>query len=249
MTLDAEEPRDRAADRSRFEEYRETRDHELRNALVLDNIGLAETIGRRYRGRGESDEDLRQVALLGLVKAVERFDPAHNTAFSTFAMPTIDGELKRHFRDQRWSVRVPRSVQEHLLAVNHAVAELTHRHGRSPTVAEVAGMTGLDEEMVLEAFDAAGASRVVSIDAPVGDEPVVVPAEPDAAFDTVEHRLLVARLLEGCTERERSIVMLRFYDGLTQSEIAARFGISQMQVSRILSRVLAVLRARTGLEG
>jgi RNA polymerase sigma-B factor len=147
-----------------FDEYRRTGDRGVRNRLIELNLRLAETIASRYAGRGERRDDLAQVAMVGLLKAVERFEPERGLAFSSFATPTIEGELKRHFRDQRWAVRVPRHLQELSLEINQSVAALSQRTGHSPTVAEIAADTGHREELVLEALEAGRASLAVSLD-------------------------------------------------------------------------------------
>jgi RNA polymerase sigma-B factor len=230
-----------------FAEYRRTGDRALRDRLIEMNLGLAETITRRYEARGERREDLLQVALLGLLKAVERFEPERGLAFSTFATPTIEGELKRHFRDYRWAVRVPRRLQERLLEVNQSVAVLTQQHRRSPTVEEIARDTQLSSEEILEALEAGRAIVAGSIDSTADDEEegrgvVGQLGEIDDQIERVEAQLVVSRLLDRLSPRERAIVVMRFYEGRTQSEIATRFGVSQMQVSRILARTLARLR-------
>jgi RNA polymerase sigma-B factor len=235
-----------------FAEYRRTGDRELRNRIIEANLGLAESIARRYGGRGERHEDLAQVAMLGLLKAVERFEPERGLAFSSFAAPTIEGELKRHFRDRRWAVRMPRRLQELSLAVNQSAATLAQRHGRSPTVREIALDTGLNEESVLEAIEAGRAATAASLDTAsrdgpdASDTPMERLGSSDPDLEGVEQRLVVTRLLEILPEREQEMMQLRFYEGLTQSEIADRFGISQMQVSRMLTRSLERLRAIVG---
>ena len=232
-----------------FVEYRATRDRDLRNRLIEQHRGLAEQLARRFRGRGQSPDDLEQVAVLGLLKAVERFEPERGLAFTTFATPTIVGELKRHFRDATWSVRVPRRLQEHVLAVSNVVGPLGQELGRPPTVAEVAAATGFSEEDVLEAMEANRAYTAGSLDAPTGDRDegdsglAARLGADDVGHADVEHRMLVEALLEELPERERTIVRLRFWDGWTQSQIADSIGISQMHVSRLLARTLERLRS------
>lgn len=230
-----------------FEEYHRTDDRKLRDELIEMNIGLAEAVARRFGGRGERHDDLLQVALVGLLKAVERFDPERGLAFSSFATPTIEGELKRHFRDKRWAVRVPRRLQEQMLEVNQSVAALTQTAGRSPTIDEIAADTRLTPEEVLEALEAGRAIVAAPIDGDDGQDGrggiIDRRGEADAGLEHVEQRMIVAKLLDSLSDRERAIVTLRFYDGLTQSEIAARFGVSQMQISRILGRTLDRLRS------
>jgi RNA polymerase sigma-B factor len=243
--------RDRADDLEQFAQYRAHGDRALRDELVSRYRDLAYAIAHRFRGRGEPIEDLEQVALVGLVKAVDRFDPERGFAFPTFATPTISGELKRHFRDQ-WTVRVPRAVQETVLDLNAAVADLSQALHRSPTVAEVARRVGRSEEAVLEAMEAGRAFRAVGIDAPSGAGAGPTPADrlavPEPGIADVEQQMTVEVLLDRLAPREREIIRLRFFEGLTQSEIAARVGISQMHVSRLIARSLEQLRGSADLE-
>ena len=236
---------------ARFAEYRRTGDRRLRDELVEDHVPLAQFLARRFAHRGEPHEDLVQVALLGLLKAVDRFDPERGLQFSTFATPTIVGEIKRHFRDKGWAMRVPRRVQELHLQLARVVGGLGQELGRSPTVAEIATHVGASEEEVLEALEAGGMYRLTSLDGPAatGDEGADLASmlgEHDPDFDRVEHKVELSELLAGLPEREQTIVHLRFFRGLTQSEIAAQVGISQMHVSRLLARSLELLRERAG---
>jgi RNA polymerase sigma-B factor len=232
--------------RREFVEYRRTGDRALRNVLVERHLPLAEHLARRFAGRSERQDDLTQVALLGLLKAVERFEPERGLAFSTFATPTILGELKRHFRDAGWSVRMPRQLQEHVLEVTKALGPLTQRLGRAPTIPEISRDTGLGEEAVIEAMEANRAFTASSIDAPNDDDDSLAPLDAmgrvEPGMERVEHRMLVSALLRTLPQRERAIVVLRFRDGLTQSQIAARLEMSQMHVSRLLARTLTRLR-------
>ncbi len=236
--------------REKFKEYGRTGDRATRDQLIEAHLRLAEHLARRFSNRGVALDDLIQVAALGLVKAVERFDPERGLEFSTFATPTIVGELKRHFRDKGWAVRVPRRVQELHVEINALVGELTQRLGRSPTIAELAGVAGTSEEDVLEAMEAAQAYRSASIDAPTGggDEDARGLAaqlgDEDVNLFDAENRMLIADLLTALPKREQLMLRLRFYDGMTQSQIADRLGISQMHVSRLLAKSLAVLRER-----
>lgn len=228
-----------------FAEYQRTGDRAVRDHLIEANIGLAESIARRYSGRGERDDDLRQVALLGLLKSVERFDPDRGLAFSSFASPTIEGEIKRHFRDHRWAVRVPRRMQEQALEVTAAVAALTQGLGRSPTIDELAAATSFTSEEVIEALETGRATSTVPVDADEdrGDSGVAAQlGAGDPGMDDVERRMIVSQFLEALQPRERAIVVMRFFDGLTQSEIAGNLGMSQVHVSRILARALERLR-------
>jgi RNA polymerase sigma-B factor len=230
----------------RFEKYARTGNRAVRDELVLEYRDLARSLARRYRGRGEPVDDLEQVALLGLVKAVERFDPGRGIAFPNFAVPTIQGELKRHFRSQ-WIVRVPRSLQERVLDLGRAIDELTNLHGRSPTLSELATVMGDSEEVLLEAMEARLAYSAVALDPPdtsgSGDSSNTALGREDGQLRAVERDLLVDSLLRRLGPRERLIIRLRFFDEMTQSEIAARVGLSQMQVSRLIRHSLAHLRA------
>jgi RNA polymerase sigma-B factor len=238
----------RAVD-ERFGVYRKTRDRRLRDDLVEEHAPLANFLARRFANRGEPVDDLVQVALVGLLKAVERFDPGRGLQFSTFATPTILGELKRHFRDRGWAVRVPRRVQELHLQLGRIIATLGQEQGRSPTPAEVASRAGVSEEEVLEAMEAGSLYRLVSLDAPASrdeeetSELVACLGDDDPAFEQIEHRSELDDLLGVLPDRERRIVELRFFEGMTQSEIAEQVGVSQMHVSRLLTRSLEMLRA------
>jgi RNA polymerase sigma-B factor len=238
-----------------FFEYRRTRDRTLRNELIERHLGIAHHLARRYRHRGVADDDLVQVAMIGLLKAVERFDPERGVSFATFATPTVLGELRRYFRDSTWAVRVPRQLQERVLAIGTAVGPLSQRLARSPSAKEIADETGFTEEEVLEALEADGAYGTTSLEPAAdtgssrGDTSMRLADEPEERPDQlVERRVLAASLVEHLSERERLIVDLRFNRGMTQSQIAERIGVSQMQVSRILTRALATMRARVGDE-
>ena len=246
----ADRPTDADASAARFREYRRTRSRALRNALIEEHRGFAEYLARRYCDRGEPLDDLRQVALVGLLKAVERFEPERGLSFTTFAGPTIVGELKRHFRDRTWSVRVPRRLQELSLRVERGRIELGQQWGRAPTPAEIGRHVGVSEEQVLEGMEAAGLYRAGSLDAPapVSDADESVGGERVGADDEelahVEDRALVRSVIASLPVRERQIVYLRFFEGLTQVEIAERVGVSQMHVSRLLHRSLETLGER-----
>jgi RNA polymerase sigma-B factor len=233
----------------RFGAYRRSRDRRLRDELVEEHAPLAQFLARRFANRGEPIDDLVQVALVGLLKAVERFDPGRGLQFSTFATPTILGELKRHFRDRGWAVRVPRRVQELHLQLGRIIATLGQERGRSPTPAEVAERAGVSEEDVLEAMEAGSLYRLVSLDGPAArdedeaSELVACLGDDDAEFEQIERRAELDDLLGVLPDRERRIVELRFFAGMTQSEIAERVGVSQMHVSRLLARSLEMLRA------
>ena len=250
MAFDADE-RDEL--RQKFREYANTQNPTLREELVTAHIGLAEYLARRFTNRGEPLDDLVQVASLGLLKAVDRFDPERGLEFSTYATPTIVGELKRHFRDKGWAVRVPRRVQELHLRLGSVVSVLSQELGRSPTIGEIAQAASVSEEDVLEAIEAGHAYRFTSLDAPSGtdDEGTLATqlGEDDQALIDSEHRVALSPLIARFPPRERTILHLRFFEGLTQSEIAGRLGISQMHVSRLLARSLAQLRASAEDDG
>jgi len=236
--------------RAHFEEFARTRSDGLRDHLVNAHLGLAEYLARRFANRGEPLDDLIQVASIGLVKAVDRFDPERPVEFSTYATHTIVGELKRHFRDKGWAVRAPRRLQELYLRLGQVVAELSQELGRSPTVAELAAEMQASEEEVLEAMEAGQAYRFASLDAPApgpDDEGSSTLAsqlgEDDLTMAAAEDRAALSPLLASLPPRERRILFLRFFQGLTQSEIATQLGISQMHVSRLLARSLSQLRA------
>jgi RNA polymerase sigma-B factor len=225
-----------------------TRDPDLREELAIRYSSLAESLARRYANRGERLEDLQQVAYLGLLKALDGFDDIRGTSFRAYAEPTILGELRRHFRDKRWAMRVPRDLKEALPKIRNAVDELSKDLGRAPETAEVAEEAGMEEEVVIDALEAAEASRPASLDAPVAA------TEPDAAtiadlvgeedqnLDHAEWNVLLEERLDGLDEREREVLYLRFAEDLTQREIGEQIGVSQMQVSRILSGALEQLR-------
>ncbi len=243
---------DREELRRKFKRYAETRDRAIRDELVTAHMGLAEYLARRFTNRGEPLDDLMQVASLGLLKAVDRFDPDRGLEFSTYATPTIVGELKRHFRDKGWAVRVPRRVQELHLRLGTVVGTLSQELGRSPTIPEIASYAKVSEEEVVEAIEAGHAYRFTSLDAPTGGEDETALANQlgveDQALVDSEHRVALSPLIARFPPRERTILHLRFFEGLTQSEIASRLGISQMHVSRLLARSLAQLREASSEE-
>ena len=232
-----------------LESYARTRDEHAREELVRRFLPFARSLAMRYSGGVEPSEDLIQVASLGLVSALERFDPERGVPFAAFAGPTILGELRRHFRDRVWTMRVPRGLQERIRSVEGAITKLSHELERSPTVAEIAALVEIDEAEVLEAFEAAGARRTISLDQPsAGSEPGddAPMAEriggDDPGFELVEDRATLDATAGVLDETEREVLQLRFAEDLTQSKIAERVGYSQMHVSRILRRALGRLR-------
>lgn len=221
--------------------------HRLVDEVVVLNLPVARALAARFRDRGEQLDDLVQVASLALVKAAQHYEPGKGRGFLPYAVPTITGELRRHFRDRGWGVRPPRRLQELRLSLGAAAQELTHRAGHSPTVPELAEHLGVDQEEVIEALAAAQDYHLASLDAPMDGEADGVPlgatlGGEDERFDKVVDLVSVGPLLASLPERDRHILTLRFFRGWTQSQIAADIGVTQMQVSRLLSRTLARLR-------
>ncbi|MGJ5753442.1 RNA polymerase sigma factor SigF [Streptomyces puniciscabiei] len=251
------DPADRSGARAMFVELRALKEGspeyaELRNQLVRMHLPLVEHLARRFRNRGEPLDDLTQVATIGLIKSVDRFDPERGVEFSTYATPTVVGEIKRHFRDKGWAVRVPRRLQELRLALTTATAELSQLHGRSPTVHELAEKLAISEEEVLEGLESANAYSTLSLDVPDTDDESPAVADTlgaeDEALEGVEYRESLKPLLEDLPPREKRILLLRFFGNMTQSQIAQEVGISQMHVSRLLARTLAQLREKLLVE-
>lgn len=228
--------------------YATTRDPVVREELVERFMPLARRLASRYRGDREPIEDLQQVASLGLVKALDRFDPERGVAFSSYGVPTILGELKRHFRDRGWSVRVPRDLQERIAKVERAAAGLPAKLGRVPTVNEIAEHLDLEPEEVLEAMQASYAHHAMSLDAQQQTEDGEgIPlservGSDDPGFDTVEYGVAIEHAVKSLSERDRTVLHLRFVEDLTQTQIAEQVGVSQMHVSRILRAALERLR-------
>jgi RNA polymerase sigma-B factor len=229
-------------------QYHRNGDLAARDELVQRFLPLARQLARRYQRGNEPLDDLVQVASIGLVKAVDRFDPSRGTAFSSYAVPTILGELKRYFRDSGWAVHVPRGMQERVMNVNNAIARLSRQLGRSPTAAEVAAEINESAESVVEAMEAAVAYDSVSLDTPrTGDEDdgdtyADTMGMIDERFELVEYKSAIGPTMRALPERDRLVLKLRFEDDLTQLEIAERIGVSQMHVSRLIRRALKRLR-------
>lgn len=227
--------------------YLEKQDVGARDRLVEDLMPLVRSLAKRYAGRGEPTEDLVQVGAIGLVKAIDRFDLEKGVELSTYAVPTIVGEIRRHFRDRTWAVHVPRRLKELSLRLARTRDELTANLGRSPTVAELAEAAGIDEEDAIDALEASKAYMPRSLDRPVDDdEPTLLPvlADEEVGYASLERGSVVRQGLEALDERERRIVVLRFLRGMSQAEIAAEVGISQMHVSRLLRKALETMRGR-----
>jgi RNA polymerase sigma-B factor len=219
----------------------------IRERVIELYLPLAEYLARRFRNRGEPYDDLSQVAVIGLIKSVDGFDPSRGVEFASYAIPTIVGELKRHFRDKGWSVRVPRRLQELKLEIAKAVSELTQQLQRSPTVADLATHLGLPEDEILAGLDTANAYSALSLHTPVageesGPEVVDLLGDDDPSLRSVEDRATLRPLIRRLPEREQRIIALRFFGNMTQSQIADQIGISQMHVSRLLARSLKQLR-------
>jgi RNA polymerase sigma-B factor len=219
----------------------------VRARLIELYIPLAEYLARRFRNRGELLDDLVQVANLGLIKSVDGYDITRGAAFTSYAIPMIVGELKRHFRDKGWDVRVPRRVQELRLQIGKVTEDLTHTLGRSPTVADLATRLQVTEEDIIEGLDSGHAYRALSLHAPVGGEDgdtglVDLIGDVDHDMENVEHREALRPLIAKLPAREQKIIAMRFFGNMTQSQIANELGISQMHVSRLLSHALGVLR-------
>jgi RNA polymerase sigma-B factor len=246
---------DRATDEARLRRYAAEHNAEDREWLIQRYLPLARHVAARYRGGSEPIEDLEQVAALALVKAIDRFDPERGTSFSSYAVPTISGELRRHFRDHTWALRVPRDLQELAVKVGKAEPALQLQLGRMPTAAELADHLDVSVEELLEARDAAGANRMSSLDAPVTseDEESASLADllgvDDERLEDVERVMTVDSALDVLEPREREILRLRFREELTQSAIGERVGLSQMHVSRLIRHALETLRAASVDDG
>jgi RNA polymerase sigma-B factor len=225
-------------------------DHPDRSALRARAIEawlpMTQRLTRRYAGRGEPFDDLLQTATIGLIKAIDRFDPGHGNDFVSYAIPTILGEIKRYFRDRTWSMRIPRRLQEMRLAINHAQAELNQTLNRSPTIADIAHHLDVSEEAVLEGLEGGRAYRATSLSTPVGDTPGVelgdMLGSTDHGYELTDLRITMPAAIACLTEREQQIIAMRFYGNQTQERIAAQIGVSQMHISRLLAGALVKLR-------
>jgi RNA polymerase sigma-B factor len=233
------------ATRELLRRWHEEKDRLARDELVERMLPLARSLARRYVNKGEPLDDLEQVASVGLLKAIDRFDLGRDVRFATFAVPTIAGEIKRHFRDRGWMLRVPREVQELHARLARAREAFTHDRGRSPTVDELAAAARASTEQVVEALSASDAYRMMSLDEPIADGagPLDALGMPDEGFERTEQRLMLRRGFDELAPREREILRLRFFEGLTQREIADAVGISQMHVSRLIRRSVDSMRA------
>lgn len=234
-----------------FRLWRQTQNPKIRDELIFRHLDLAKGLARRFMGRGEPLEDLIQVAIYGLINAIDRYDPDRGTKFETFAYPTILGELKRHFRDTAWSMQLPRGLQELNQKAYKLVDILTQKLGRPPTISELAQELGVSEEQVIEALEAANAYETISLEQEISanedDKPQtleeLVSLTEGEEMQRWQQRQLIEDAMKVLDERERKIVEMRFFDDLTQTQIAQRLGVSQMHVSRLLRRAIQKMQA------
>lgn len=238
--------RDKQKTKELFKRYKETGDEQAREQLVLAHLNLARFLASKFKNRGESLDDLVQVATIGLIKAIDRFDISRGLEFTTFATPTIMGEIKRHFRDKGWSVRVPRRLQELSAKVTQVSDKLTEKLQRSPSVDEIAQALGVSVDEVLEAMESAHAYSSVSLDVPQGDDDDGTQSSTvmdkyalvDEDLESSDDRIVLEQAIKDFSEREQQIIRMRFLEGFTQVEIAQKLQISQVQVSRLLRKTL-----------
>lgn len=246
---------DKEKTRELFRRFKEEGDMDAREKLVMSHLNLVRFIANKFKNRGEPIDDLVQVGYLGLLKAIDRFDPSRGLEFTTFATPTIMGEIKRHFRDKGWSVRVPRRLQELSAKVNQATDTLTSQLQRSPTIAEIADYLDATVDEVLEAMESSSAYSSVSLETPSGadddDTPSVIDryATEDSDLAFTDDRIIIEEALASFSPRERDVIEMRFLKGMTQIEIAEKLGISQVQVSRLLRRTLKKIQDKIDPEG
>lgn len=238
-----------------FRRYKQHGDMDAREQLVMSHLNLVRFLANKFKNRGEPLDDLIQVGYLGLLKAIDRFDPDRGLEFTTYATPTILGEIKRHFRDKGWSVRVPRRLQELSAKVNQATDTLTTQLQRSPTVEEIADFLDASVDEVLEAMESSSAYSSVPLEgtgsSESDDAPSIIDryATEDSELAFTDDRLIIEEALEGFSPREREVIELRFLKGMTQIEIADKLGISQVQVSRLLRRTLKKIQDKIDPEG
>ncbi len=246
---------DKERTRELFRRYKEEGDEEAREQLIESHLNLVRFLASKFKNRGEPLDDLIQVGSIGLIKAIDRFDPERGLEFTTFATPTITGEIKRHFRDKGWSVRVPRRLQELSAKVNQVTDELTKELQRSPSVEEIARELDSTVDEVLEAMESSSAYSSVSLEAPSSggddDSPSVLDhyASEDEELASSDDRMVIEDTIRDFSPREQEIIRMRFIDGLTQVEIAKKLGISQVQVSRLLRRTLKKVQEKIDPEG
>ena len=237
-----------------FRRYKQQGDEAARDELIMSHLNLVRFLASKFKNRGEPLDDLVQVGTIGLIKAIDRFDPDRGLEFTTYATPTVMGEIKRHFRDKGWSVRVPRRLQELSAKVNQATDELTKQLQRSPSTEEVAKRLGVSVDEVLEAMESSGAYSSVPLEGGGSDDddsPSVIDhyATVDQDLAASDDRMVIEDTIAGFSPREQEVIRMRFRDGLTQVEIAKRLGISQVQVSRLLRRTLKKVQEKIDPEG
>ena len=246
---------DKDRTRELFRQYKEEDSSEARDQLIVSHLNLVRFLASKFKNRGESLEDLVQVGTIGLIKAIDRFDPDRGLEFTTYATPTIMGEIKRHFRDKGWSVRVPRRLQELSAKVNQATDDLTNQLQRSPSVAEIAESLGVSVDEVLEAMESSSAYSSVPLEGGGSSDDDEAPsvidhyATEDADLASSDDRIVLEEAIADFSPRERDVIRMRFADGLTQVEIAERLGVSQVQVSRLLRRTLRRIQDKIDPEG
>jgi RNA polymerase sigma-B factor len=240
------DPRAREQDRALLRRYHEGGDTSARDELIERHLPLVRSLARRYAGRGEALEDIEQVGAIGLIKAIDRFELSREVSLATYATPNVVGEIKRHFRDKGWAIRVPRALQELNASMSGSIERLTVKLSRSPSIAEIAQELKTAPEEVLEALEVGSAYSTVSLSSgPAGEEeldPLETIGQEDAEFERSEDRAALAPALERLPEREREILRMRFEEGLPQTQIAQRIGLSQMHVSRLIRKSLAMMR-------
>ena len=245
---------DKQRTRELFALYKEQGDEDARNELVMSHLNLVRFLASKFKNRGEPLDDLVQVGTIGLIKAIDRFDPERGLEFTTYATPTILGEIKRHFRDKGWSVRVPRRLQELSSKVNQATDKLTKELQRTPSTEEVASKLGVTVEEVLEAMESSSAYSSVPLESGGSDDddaPAVIDhyASVDQDLAASDDRMVIEDTIKEFSPREQEVIRMRFNDNLTQVEIAKRLGVSQVQVSRLLRRTLKKLQEKVDPEG
>jgi RNA polymerase sigma-B factor len=243
----ASAPTSQMDDRELLRRYHQQGDRGARELLVQRHLPLVRALARRYAGRGESLEDIEQVGAIGLIKAIDRYELSREVALTTYATPNVVGEIKRHFRDKGWAIRIPRGLQELNAKMSSTIERLTAKLGHSPSIAEIADELQTTPEQVLEAMEAGSAYAPVSLSAGPTSEGELDPMETigseDSNFERTEQRASLEPALEMLPDREREILRMRFEDGLTQTQIAEQVGVSQMHVSRLIRKSLARMRA------
>jgi RNA polymerase sigma-B factor len=245
---------DKDRTRELFRLYKEEGDEDAREQLIVSHLNLVRFLASKFKNRGEALDDLIQVGTIGLIKAIDRFEPERGLEFTTYATPTIMGEIKRHFRDKGWSVRVPRRLQELSAKVNQATDELTKEYQRSPSVQEIADYLQVTVDEVLEAMESSSAYSSVSLEAGSSsdeDSPSIIDhyATEDADLESSDDRMLINEIISEFSPREQEVIRMRFVDGLTQVEIAEKLEVSQVQVSRFLRRTLKKMQERLDPKG